>query len=174
MRLFVAIDATDELRERIREFQQRHTSSSFRFVRPETLHMTLKFLGEVREETLPKVKSALAAIEFSELKLETTKVGMFSGSVWLGVKLTSELAQLQREIELAMRPFALHDPRPFKPHFTIARFDLDAPTPSMLNGMLQGRIETAWKTRQFTLYRSTLTPAWPVYEPVAVFSSEKN
>ncbi len=169
MRLFVAIDLSQELRERIRGVGK-GLGPSFRKTDPDDVHLTLKFLGEVREEKLDKVKVALAAVRVPALKLESTKIGSFPHILWLGVKLNSELAQLQQEVQRAVRPFALNDPRSFKPHLTIARFDSLTPEDeAVLKELLKERLVERWKASGFTLYRSTLTPAGPRYEALARF-----
>jgi len=169
MRLFVAIDIPPELRERIKELEET-LGPSFRCMKPEDIHLTLKFLGEVRDEKLEKVKAALATVTMAELKLESTKIGTFPHVLWLGVKVNSELAQLQKRVAEAVRPFTTHDPRSFVAHLTIARFEeLTPDDDAALKEILKERIEVKWKVRSFTLYKSTLTPSGPVYEPLAKF-----
>ncbi len=169
MRLFVAIDLPPELQERIRELEE-GLGSSFRKMDPADIHLTIKFLGEVRDEKLDKVKAALSSVRMSEVKLESTKLGSFPHVLWLGVKLNSELAQLQQEVQRAVRPFAMNDPRAFKPHLTIARFErLSGEDEALLKGLLKERVEERWKACSFTLYQSMLTAAGPRYEALARF-----
>lgn len=172
MRLFVAVELSAELRHVLAQLEETLEScGSLRFVKPDNVHLTLKFLGEVRDEKLQQVKEALATVKMSEVKLSTTKIGLFSGVFWLGVKLNSELAQLQQAVQRAVLPFALRDPRSYKPHLTIARFlSLTLDERAIVTGVLKAKkIDVSWKVDSFTLYRSTLTPEGPVYEVLARF-----
>jgi len=177
MRLFVAAEISDELKRELARFEEELASiPSFHLVKPENIHLTLKFMGEVSEEKLSKVKDALSAIPFTGLKLQTMKLGTFPGVLWLGVKLGSDLAQLQQEVQRAVLPFAMRDPRSYKPHLTIVRFGRLSPDRQLaLESLIKdGRIEVRWKVDHFTLYKSTLTSQGLVYEALARFSSENN
>ena len=65
MRIFVGIDIDEEIRQRIHEFtqQMRESAPAARWVKPETFHITLKFLGEAPPEKVENVKKALAAVK---------------------------------------------------------------------------------------------------------------
>lgn len=172
MRLFAALEISTELKGELERLEEElKNCRSLRFVKPDNIHLTLKFLGEVRDEKLEKVKAALSAIAFRGARLSTTRLGTFPGILWLGIRLTSELAQLQQEIERTVRPFALRDPRNYKPHLTLARFESLAPEERALidSVVKEKRIEASWKVESFTLYRSMLTSAGPVYQALACF-----
>ena len=78
MRLFVAIDIPEGLKGSLRAFQEEHADLPVRYARPEQIHLTLKFLGEVPEGKVHKVAEALAGVEFSPFSLQSGKVGSFS------------------------------------------------------------------------------------------------
>jgi RNA 2',3'-cyclic 3'-phosphodiesterase len=170
MRLFIAVDIPPELKARLADLQTSACIPAFRHVRPENIHLTVKFLGEVPDTRVPKVIAALADVPFEHLALSTTKLGTFRGVFWLGIKLTSELAQLQKHLERACLPFAPKEFRQFKPHLTIARFPVLTPNEELaLQALVRQRIDVKWKARAFILYRSTLTAGGPVYDAVAAF-----
>jgi 2'-5' RNA ligase len=174
MRLFIALDLSEELKKKLALLEEGLSSChSLRFVQPENVHLTLKFLGEVRDEKLGKVKETLSGVRFGGVKLSTTRIGTFPGVLWLGVRLGSDLAQLQQQVQRAVLPFAMRDPRPYKPHLTVARFQsLTSQEREIVDGVVrEKRIEVSWKTDSFTLYRSTLTSQGPVYEELAVFGA---
>ena len=175
MRLFVAVEISDELRESLREsMTSLRDCSSLRFVSPENVHVTLKYLGEVQEAKLHKVKAALEEVPFSSFRLTSTKYGSFPHVLWLGVKLTKDLAQLQRNVERAVRPFALHDPRAYAPHVTLARFEeLTLVEKDVVHALASERLEVSWHVEGFVLFKSTLTPDGPVYEAVGRFPTRK-
>lgn len=171
MRLFVAIDISPEVREELERLRSRLLPlSSLRLVDPENIHLTLKFLGEVPEEKVHKVVAELEKITFSPVKLQTTKLGTFPRVLWLGIKLTSELAQLQEQVQRVVKPFAMYDPRPYKPHLTLARFEhLPKEQGFKLQRFVKTRIERKWKAEEFVLYKSTITSGGPVYTVVKRF-----
>lgn len=161
-RCFVAVDIEPHIQALIAELQ-RELPPGLRLVEPHQVHLTLKFLGEVPRERVPALIERLKEVEPRLLKLETTRLGTFSHVLWLGVRLTKGLAQLQQEVARASRPFALHDPRPYKPHLTIARFGTK---PESLD---ERRVAARWRAEGFTLYESTMGPQGVVYEALAHF-----
>jgi 2'-5' RNA ligase len=171
MRLFIALDISDELRESLEQLRpQLLPFTSMRLVDPENTHLTLKYLGEVPEEKLPKVIEALKELPFEPVRIQTTKLGTFPKVLWLGVKLNKELAQLHQHIQRAVKPWAMYDPRPYKPHLTLARFPhLPKDQHFKLQRLLKKRIEKKWKAEEFILYSSELTPHGPIYKRQAVF-----
>jgi 2'-5' RNA ligase len=176
MRLFVALDISEELKKELALLEESLSGChSLRFVKPENIHLTLKFLGEVRDEKLGKVKEVLSGVRFGGVKLSTTRIGTFPGVLWLGVKLGSDLAQLQQKVQRGVLQFAMRDPRPYKPHLTVARFQSLSPQEreSVDSAVRERRIEVSWKADSFTLYRSKLTPQGPVYEELAVFGARQ-
>ncbi len=174
MRLFVALDIPPGLAGRLRTVRQ--TLRGAPALRTATsVHLTLKFLGEVPEEKVHKVVAALKEVPFAGCRLQTTTLGMFAHVLWLGVKLHKELAQLQQRVARAVRPFTTHDPRPYTPHLTLARFQrLEEKERETVDALLKERLEETWKAEAFVLYRSTLTPRGPVYEVVATFGVNNN
>lgn len=172
MRLFVALDISDELREALERLRpQLLPLTSLRLVDPESMHLTLKFLGEVSEEKISKVIAALEQVDFSPVKLQTTKLGTFPKVLWLGLKLNSDLAQLQERVQRAVKGFAMYDSRSYKPHLTLARFQRLTPSErSRMHRLLKTRIEQQWKAESFVLYKSEMTPLGPIYSVVQRFS----
>ncbi len=176
MRLFVALEISDELRGALEALRSRLLPlTSLRLVDPEQLHLTLKFLGEVPEEKVHKVVAELEKINFSPVKLETTRMGTFPHVLWLGVRLTKELAQLQQGVARAVRPFTTHDPRSYKPHLTLARFRALRPDErARLDRVVKSaRLRERWKADAFILYQSELTSDGPVYTAVKRFGGRR-
>src|SRR5438105_3157397 len=71
MRLFVGLDIDDPIRDRVSRFLEgvREFAPDARWVRPESLHITLKFIGEQKPERLDALKSALAGNHLPRLRL---------------------------------------------------------------------------------------------------------
>jgi len=176
MRLFVALDISESLRARLEALRsQLLPLASLRLVDPESMHLTLKFLGEVPDAKLDKVKTALASVAFSPVKLQTTRLGTFSHVLWLGLRINKELAQLQQRVQRVVREFTTHDPRSYRPHLTLARFErLALDEQRRLERLIRTtRLNEKWKAEAFTLYNSRLTPQGPAYMPFARFPLER-
>ena len=100
-----------------------------RFVAPANYHLTLRFLGQTRAETIPAVCDALdrAVIGTPVMKVKTTRLGAFSSLdkarvVWAGVEEPGQLATLAKKIEDACVGIGFQpELRPFHAHVTLAR-----------------------------------------------------
>src|SRR5260370_42002555 len=79
MRIFIALDIPAEIRARIFEFMERARpyAHEARWARPEGLHVTLKFVGEVKEEKFAQIKSALAAVKAAPFPVTFSNAGFF-------------------------------------------------------------------------------------------------
>jgi 2'-5' RNA ligase len=101
-----------------------------RWVRPEGIHLTLKFLGDVDREQLPEIERALcsACAPHAPLELRVGALGCFPNArrprvLWVGVQAPGErLVHLQRDVERAIIPLGYPaDRRGFHPHLTLGR-----------------------------------------------------
>ena len=121
MRLFVALDLSEEVRNALRRgMDALRDQGSGNFTRPENLHLTLAFLGET-----PRVKVAAAAVQAVEapaFSIAFSGIGRFGDLYWAGVAPSPALTVLQRQVSalLEARGFSL-DRRPFRPHLTLCR-----------------------------------------------------
>ena len=189
MRSFVALELPPAVREAAAEIQGRlkPTGAEVKWVRPESMHLTLKFLGEVDPGDLPAIEQALehACRGRRALELELDGCGAFPGRgrprvVWLGVSgQVEELAGLARAVDesLAGLGFALES-RPFKAHLTLGRLRQGrrgrrAPDTRGLSRALAGLASwrgPAFRAAKVALMQSTLTPQGAIYQPLHVIS----
>lgn len=131
LRLFVACRLTDDVREALSRAQddlRRQVHGRLRWVRPEGIHVTLKFLGDVGEERVEAIRATLAAaIDPFELRVRPATIGTFGGNrvrvVWVGLEGETEgLAALAVRVEQALAPLGFpRERRPFAAHLTLAR-----------------------------------------------------
>jgi 2'-5' RNA ligase len=185
MRLFVALELPPEACRAAGEVARelKATGADVKWVRPESLHLTLKFLGEVDPARLPEVKEALrrACAGAPALELGLAGAGAFPGPqrpqvVWLGLEgQTRELGELAGRVEEALAELGFPpEKRAFKPHLTLGRLrrkkrGAKAPPAAPLGRALAGL--AGWRGPGFTggrvsLMQSTLTPSGAVYEPL--------
>jgi len=175
MRLFVAIDF-GELKEELIGLQDKIDDSLARLNKVSTYHLTLKFLGKVFEDKAKEVIDRLKEVRFKPFKLSLDKIGVFPKEdyvrvVWVGVKPSDSVLELQSGIEGVLKDFGFKKDFKFHPHITLARVksvsDREGFAKNLkginVNG---GEVEI----KDFRLVKSTLTPKGPVYEDVEIFS----
>jgi 2'-5' RNA ligase len=133
LRLFVACELPGEVREALATVQrllQEQGAEGLRWVRPEGIHLTLKFLGDVPARRLKAIEEALARAvrEPFRLSVRLGRLGSFGGStglrvVWVGLEGEVEaLARLAARVEAALEPMGFpRERRPFAAHLTLGR-----------------------------------------------------
>lgn len=184
LRLFVACELPDDVRDALARIQadlRRMAGDSLRWVRPESIHVTLKFLGEVDGARIDDIKAALAAvIEPFELQVRPSSLGTFGGDrlrvVWVGLEGDIEaLASLAGVLEAALEPLGFpRERRPFAPHLTLAR-PRDHVPPAELRTLasLVRRYQPpplpSMTFREVNVMQSTLGPGGSVYTKLAAF-----
>ena len=187
LRLFVACELSDEIRAALARIQDELRSSGaarLRWVRPEGIHITLKFLGQVESERVPEIKAALvSAIEPFRLRLAPGLLGGFGGArirvVWVSVEGdTDNLASIAQRVERALTPLGYPaERRAFAPHLTLARVPDRMPSSErvVLAGLVRDyRLEPlpSMIVTSVSLIQSVLGPGGSVYHKLATFPPE--
>ena len=119
MRLFIAIDLPLQVKDVVSRFEKELSMFKLRFVKPEHMHITLTFLGDI--EDVDAIKQRLGKIRFSPFKLKIYAYGFFPSTkkirvIWIGLEHNEEFINLQHDIR------ELFDNKEkFMPHITIAR-----------------------------------------------------
>jgi 2'-5' RNA ligase len=184
VRAFIAIELPDELKLALIRLQDQLKSggqTSVKWVDPYSIHLTLKFLGNIGRDTVGGITTALeeAARGIHPFRLEARGLGAFPGLkrvqvVWVGV--TGEvdrLRQLQQRIESNLAPLGfVPESRPFTPHLTIARLrDRVTPDERQSLGHLIGStsFDTVYviNVGSIHLMRSQLTREGAVYSRIS-------
>jgi 2'-5' RNA ligase len=142
MRVFVALDIDDSIRARLEKFLDgvRGFAPEARWVRPESMHVTLKFVGEKPAETVEEIKRALGGIQGSALKISFRGYGFFPTTksarvFWVGISAGPQLAALAKSVDQAAAAFGVpKEEHEFSPHLTLARRGSGAPHPRKSDG----------------------------------------
>jgi RNA 2',3'-cyclic 3'-phosphodiesterase len=129
MRIFIALDIDDAIRERIQRFMDgvREFAPDARWVRPESLHVTLKFIGEKPAEVVEEIKKALASVRADPVAMSFRGQGFFPTAksarvFWVGIESGPALAALARAVDSVTAALAIpKEERAFSPHLTLAR-----------------------------------------------------
>lgn len=173
MRCFIAVDLDQALADKITKLQKRLDGMDTKLIEPHNLHFTIKFLGEVDEDVVNRVKSVLKGVtsRYRVFSISLEDVGVFPNEkfvrvVWVGAE---QLAELQNDINEALSPLFMKE-KP-SPHLTIARVRSQTYRVQILDFIkfhINEKIGTM-KVCELKLKKSTLTRQGPVYEDVAVF-----
>src|SRR6185437_6129623 len=109
MRLFVALDIDREIRERINSFVQgiHGLAPNARWVSPESLHVTLKFIGERPDAKRPEIEMALETVSGREFELKFRGCGFFPNAksarvFWIGIEAGPALAELAASVDASL------------------------------------------------------------------------
>ncbi len=129
MRLFIALDLAGDIRERISRFMDgvREFAPDAHWVRPESLHVTLKFIGEQPEAMVEQIKHALSLVSVEAISISFRGFGFFPTArsarvFWVGIAADPQLAGLAKAVDDAIAPLGVaKEERPFSPHLTLAR-----------------------------------------------------
>jgi 2'-5' RNA ligase len=176
LRLFVAVELPSEVRAHLSATMQALSSlAAVRWVRPEGVHLTLKFLGNTPASLVPELGRGLGDVAKAQapLRLASGQAGTFGGRnarvVWVGVDGELEqLAALARDVDefVASRGFP-RESREFRPHLTLGRLREDAtPTQRQAARAAAGSLQLdaiEFEARELVLYRSELRSGGAVY-----------
>lgn len=179
LRLFIAVELPADVRRRLAEVADELRGMGLdrlRWVRPENIHITLKFLGETPADSLPQIEDALraAAEGVAPHELKLGKLGKFGGRqnprvLWVDVGGDVDaLKALQKRVDARIAPLGFStDERPFAAHLTLARVpqDLARKVARPLTEAVEAvKVpDTPIPVREVVLMRSELRPGGPVY-----------
>lgn len=181
MRLFVALDLTPEVRAALDELlaQLAQVKADVRWVRPEGMHLTLKFIGEVPDQERPAIQDALGRVtSTAPIAMSFEGLGYFPNErrprvLWVGIRASDNLAPLAAQVEAALEPLGIQrEKRTYVPHLTLGRF-------RSANGLagLQAAVAALPTTQfgqfegsEFFLYQSKLSPRGAEYSKLAQYA----
>ena len=127
MRVFIALDIDDAIRAPLEQFLEgvRGFAPEVRWVCPESMHVTLKFIGEKSSEAVEEIKQALGAIRAGVIEISFRGYGFFPTSkaprvFWVGIAAGPQLAALAKSVDEASLGVPKEE-HGFSPHLTLAR-----------------------------------------------------
>jgi RNA 2',3'-cyclic 3'-phosphodiesterase len=181
-RLFFAVPVPGASREPLEAVMPELTGAlpSARWTNPSGWHLTLAFLGQVRQEFSAEVvtvgEQAVAGLGPAELRLDGA--GGFPNErrarvLWAGVSGDTEvLVTMATRLAAAAKEAGLrHEEREYTPHLTLARLPVPSPLPGPLVAQLTEAVAASppWQARELCCYRSTPTPRGARYRVVRTF-----
>ena len=193
MRIFVALDIDAAIRQRIQRFME--GASGFapdaRWVRPESLHVTLKFIGEKPQEAVEGIKRALSGIRTGPVEMSFRGYGFFPTAkaarvFWIGIESGPQLPALAKAIDQSLKALGIpQEEHPFTPHLTLARGGGRSGAPHRKKGdapnknfhHLQEKLAAlptpdfgTMAAHEFFLYQSQLSQGGSRYTKIASFA----
>lgn len=189
MRLFVAIDIPQAVRDALGELMARLRTESreAKWVRPEGMHVTLKFIGEVKPEKVDAIRAALRDVHSGEaVDLSFRALGFFPHErrprvLWCGIAASPNLAKLAADVDAALKPLDIPaESREFVPHLTLARFSVDRGGPGDTDKLVRAADEMksyefgSTRETEFHLIHSQLHPSGAQYARLESFRIVKD
>lgn len=182
MRLFVALNLAAEVRAQIQAATAELSRAPLpvRWASAASLHLTLKFLGEVGPDALSEIAraSAAAVVRVTPFALRLSGTGAFPSLarprvLWVGAEPAPELLRLHAELERELEPLGFApEAGPFRPHLTLGRVRRGARGGELrgLSEMLRGvRFEAVVPVGEVDLMQSHLAPEGARYERLRSF-----
>jgi 2'-5' RNA ligase len=176
IRSFIAIDLPQKTRENLAAIQDqlRQSQAGVRWVKPGSIHLTLKFLGNILPEQVDAIAAAVAQLVRDEppITLCAAGLGAFPSPrkprvIWVGLGgEVDRLANIQAGLEKALEPlgFARED-RGFRPHLTIGRVKDRRRLQSLIEAMSTLELPefNSFDGNEIILYKSDLRPTGAIY-----------
>ncbi len=183
IRAFLALDPPEEvLREigRVQSRLQKIIRGDVRWVRPESIHLTLKFFGDIRDGEVENISTVAerAAAEVGPFELAIGGAGVFPDMkrprvIWLGMDgETERLGIFQNGLERAFREIGFPgEERPFRPHLTLGRVRSPKGLGSLAEALKKAETDadTRFTASGLCLFKSDLTPQGAIYTRLAVY-----
>ncbi len=179
MRIFIGIKLDDTVHRKIdsflKPFKKINSPVSLRWVKPENIHITLRFIGEMDTTKFSEMEAVLnervQGSSIGPLDIELQGCGKFGRNntlniLWIGVKRNPNLDKLYHTIEDALESIGIaNEPRAFKAHITVARNKKNFNVQPFFDIIdeLGGQSIARFSTDRFQVFKSDLQPSGPIY-----------
>ena len=176
MHLFIATPISRQVEAELADiiYQLKSVAGNIKWVKPENIHLTIKFLGETDDSLVEPISEIIdeTSREIKILNFRLSKLGGFPNlirprALWAGLdgdhaeleRLAGSLDQLVHKLGYA------RETRKFRPHLTLGRVKKPQSLPQLARFIENYKIEAMpFQIDRLTLFKSTLTPRGPIYE----------
>lgn len=176
VRAFLAIPLADELRRTVAAVQKELAAAlpGVRWVSPGNIHLTLRFFGDIHEESLERIGEVMLSIGRlnTPFRAEVAGVGAFPSAarprvIWLGLRNASPLQALHAAIDEELRQIGFPgEERPFSPHLTLGRCRQRIVAAQAILERFHEVSCGPMPVERIILYESRLQPAGPIHLPL--------
>lgn len=184
MRCFIAIDLPEDIKKYLLDTSKFFKIEGLKHIGPQNFHITLKFLGEIDENIVEKIKNKIKDATTSQKQFFCVikETGTFPNIekprvIWVGVESGHQLEDLAKKINKSLATLDFKE-ESFTSHITIARVkkldvvvkeNVAAALSEAQKIQLKVKEEAQFKVAEMKLVKSTLTPKGPIYETIATF-----
>ena len=167
MRSFIAIEIPYN---KNMEDLQHSIEGRVKLVERENIHITLKFLGEIDESMVEKIREIVENCKVEKFKIRLKGIGFFPNEryirvIWIGIENYEPIVKMAKCIDAKLSRMGFKKERDYVPHLTVARAKGRVRIKGMENflNMEFGEVEI----NEVKIKKSTLTPKGPIYEDIA-------
>jgi 2'-5' RNA ligase len=166
-RLFVALPLPEPVADLLMDLED--GPEGLRWVHAESLHLTLRFIGEVDGATAEDIAASLNSLAAPSFDLRLASVGCFShrrhGALWAGIQPREPIDALARKVERSVTAAGLSpETRAFHPHVTLARWSGAQPAIKSWLERHAALSSPEWRVDRLVLFESRLGKAGPHYQ----------
>jgi len=169
LRTFIAVELPEKFVPEIERIEFMLNTPGIKLVEPAQVHITLKFLGDIPEDKVEPIASALSQVNCKPFEARVKGVGVFPKPayirvIWLGAE--GDFEALHGEVERVLAPFGFEKDDKFSPHATLARVKQLRDKAALLEKIkkLEDIDLDTMNVDSISLKKSTLTPQGPIYE----------
>jgi RNA 2',3'-cyclic 3'-phosphodiesterase len=180
MRTFIAIELPQGIKDHLNKIQEqlKLTGADVKWVEPKNIHLTLKFLGEINEQTLEKLSQILDACVKGKTPFQVSIASFgafpklnYPRIIWAGIdKGDKEIAEIVKVLEEKVQKIGIpKEKRAFSSHITLGRLRSSRDKDNLAEQLKKltensdlPRLE--FSLSKITLFKSTLTASGPIYE----------
>ena len=172
MRCFIAIELPGDVKEKLKRID--FDEQTARVAKPSDYHLTLKFLGDVNESKLERVKKELRKVRFKPFVLKLNKIGSFPKDkkfisvIWIGVTPKRKIVNLMKNVDDILVSLFDREKR-FEPHITLGRVKAVKNKNEFMK-VFDLRVEERFKVNSIKLIKSELTEDGARYETLEEYS----
>jgi 2'-5' RNA ligase len=176
IRSFIAIDLPQEIRKKLAAIQAqlRQSRAGVRWVKPSSIHLTLKFLGNILPEQVDDIAAAAAQLIRDEPPITLCAAGLGSFPsprkprvIWVGLQgEVDRLTKIQADLENTLETLGVaKEGRGFRPHLTIGRVKDSHRLHSLIEAMSTVELPefNSFDANEIILYKSDLRPTGAIY-----------
>ncbi len=182
IRAFVALELPDHAREFLNEMITvlKQSRADVRWTRSSSVHITLKFLGDIDVSQVPDIVSELTPVFAGQTRfvIAISGLGVFPNLrrprvVWAGLDDTSaRLGKMAALVDSAFHTLGFKtESRPYSPHLTLGRTRSDEGRESLIELIKNTECKgPGFEVKRAKLFQSILGPAGPKYSPISIFN----
>jgi len=182
MRTFIAIDLDKGIKEALSALidQLKERSKNIRWIRREAMHLTLKFLGEIKEEKVPETENTLEKVvrNYQPFSLKIKGTGYFPLKkksprvLWTGVEADETLPSLQQKLESELEKIGFpREKREFHPHLTLGRVKVPSSVQETVRELERHKelVFGEMTVNKITFFQSILKPSGAEYKALSEY-----